>query len=424
VEIKENLINQSISARQKNLQSAASYDSEIADLKSQLFQANQQIFQLHAAARRALGEPEDPNLSDKEKNWDSTHYFQLTAAYLNRIGGNNKFKPSSSLPHAKSGSEPTFDEAGGCWINGDYFIPNSIFHALQKEKAGLESLLEASQKENERLMGLIKAHEKDTKQKDAIYFDQQSELVMEIDRLKNQLEKFVGVPIALDNAINTGSSGSVGLSAMAGPAHIGATSAAANTRAMLESEAAVWRLTERLAESEARAAEREHKLQQTIGKLKLELEKVKATSGSHRWTHNSLMSDQRKLNFSSKLIGAAASFGDSAPSSDAEDEAPPPPPRGHPSSDPEAPFGDISPEDFEISRLRVALEEQKVAYEKEIDDLRSRLLWYAENQKRIDAFEREQDLRQTNFSKLNTSNSSGLRPNVSRRDERDVRRIR
>jgi hypothetical protein len=390
-------------------------------LKSQLFQANQQIFQLHAAARRAFGEPEDPSISDKEKNWDSTHYFQLTASYLNRIGGSNKFKPSISSTHVKSSSEPAFDDAGGCWISGNYFIPNSVFLTLQKEKAGLETLLESSQKENERLMGLIKAHEKDTKQKDAIYFDQQSELVMEINRLKNQLEKFVGVPIVLENL---GSAGNVGLSAMAAPAHIGAINSASNTRAMLESEAAVWRLTERLAESEARAAEREHKLQQTIGKLKLEL--GKATGGSQSRTYNpeALLRDQRKLNFSSKLVGAAASLGGSEPFLDADDELPPPPPGGRPSLDLETSFGEVSPEDLEISRLRVVLEEQKVAYEKEIDDLRSRLLWYAENQKRIDAVEREQDLRQLKSPKLNTSHSSGSRHSVSRRDERDVRRIR
>lgn len=426
IEIKENLINQTFSARQKQLNSIVSNDTEIADLKSQLFQANQQIFQLHAAAKRALGEPDDQSMSEKEKNWDSTHYFQLTAAYLNRIGGSHKSKFPPSLPVTKiSSSDHILDEGGGCWVNGEYFIPNSIFLALQKEKAGLESLLEASQKENERLMSLIKSHEKETKQKDAIYFDQQSELVMEINRLKNQLEKFAGIPIASDVGINNGCNGNVGMSTMVAPAHMSVTSSAANTRAMLQSEAAVWRLTEKLAESEARASEREHKLQQTIGKLKLELEN--ATSASHIKTYQPesfTRIDHRRFTFASKLVGAAASLGAAERTSYIDDDLPPPPPRGQPPIDADISCNEISPEDLEISRLRLALEEQKAIYEKELDDMRSRLLWYAENQKRIDALEREVDSRHGKASKLNISHSSASKPLPMKRDPRDARRIR
>lgn len=429
-------------------------NEELVNLKSQLFKAQQHIYQLHVAAKTALGlQPDiqvdgDANDGFDKPQWDSTHYFERTCSYLNRLkkdpqafytpagnnSGQNRRKDKDSNKHKTESADGEFserDSAGGRWIDGEYYISNERYIQLQKDKIATDALLEASQKENERLMGLIKGQERDMKTKDATFFDQQAAMVKEINRLKNHLERYAGQNIAEgDTTGNSGfqsnaASNGIG-SKRLGPGIV--TDSVPTGRAALEAEAIIWRQTEQLAEAEANFAEREHKLQQTIGRLKLEIQSLKSdttsiaqqarTADLQRTAASKSVHD--RAFFSSQLVGASATL-------NKDPAVPPPPPLG-------TSLLDVSPQNMAISELQMALKEERAQSAEEISNLRSRLAWYAETQQLVDELLNERAGLKNQLKELKTG-SRGLQSpgdisfqssagGASRRNVNDVKKIR
>ena len=439
-------------------------EEELINLKSQLFKAQQHIYQLHVAAKTALGLQPDGQ-TDGETNegfdrpqWDSTHYYERTCLYLARLkkdpqafyapignsGGQSRRKDGN-----KQKSEPIEgdfserDEAGGRWMAGEYYVSNERYIQLQKDKIATDVLLEASQKENERLMGLIKGQERDIRTKDATFFDQQSVMVKEINRLKNQLERYAGqsivdVDATTKNGFHTSSmSNGIGSNRL-GPGNAG--DIVSSGRAAFEAEAIIWRQTEQLAEAEANFAEREHKLQQTIGRLKLEIQSLKSESDPGTITQQTRNADSRRTSsslafkpghdralFSSQLVGASASLN----TEDKDPKAPPPPPPLG------ASFHDILPQNMAISELQMALKEERTRSEAEISKLRSRLAWYAETQQLVEVLVDERSALKNQLKELKNGlgSSRGLQhpgdtsfqsssAGTSKRNISDIKKIR
>lgn len=410
--IRENLIGQACAAKMK--EKAPNIDvekenmsEEIVTLKSQLFQAQQHIFQLHAAAKAVVEGDGSETTAEVMPQWDSTHYFELTCTYLTRLGRDprsvhrivpqNSFKPVEKVKNNESDvvvdEKTDSDGIGGKWINGEYYIPHSVYLKLQRDKLASESLLEATQKENERLMGVLKTQEKDMRTKDATFFDQQAELVKEINRLKNQLRGYSGAPLSNSETRSDGTdfppkfrnTGIGGLEARMGNEISG------RSRKVFEAEAIIWRLQEQLADAESRATERENKLQQAIGRLTLDNEKLTRTAASK--TENNIggtsfinKSSAHQTYFSGQLVGASAGWNDG--------ELPPPPP---PVDDQPALVGrnsnsDMpSPHDMAISELQLIIRDERQQHAEEVEKLRTRLKWFAETQVAIDAISEERD---------------------------------
>ncbi len=292
-------------------------------------------------------------------------------------------------------------------------------------------------------MGVIKAQERDIRTKDATYFDQQTEMVKEINRLKNQLERYSG--IALSNAES-------GRNSEAVPALNGFSSGIGNKmislneekptsgRAAFEAEATIWRLTEQLAEVEAKYVEREHKLQQTIGRLKLENQALaqRGEDGTERPPAAFVPKGAaHRTYFAGHLSGASASVYRDAD----HEEGPPPPPSaaaGEPSD------AAIPPQDMAVSELQYALSEERRRHDEEVASLRARLKWYADTQVMINDITNERDaLRErlrSGDGKLRRSGtagnsvqspgdtsfqeSAGGRSSAARRNPADIRKIR
>lgn len=436
LDIRENLINKAAEKRIKDKAPAPDNEKErlaeeLVSLKSQLFQAQQHIFQLHAAAKAVVegGQAGESTDSSDMPAWDSTHYFELTCTYLTRLGRDprevHRVNPSLALHHgnsSKNKNQPSSDPSappdvvrdadgsdglGGKWINGEYFIPHTVYLKLQRDKLSSDSILEASQKENERLMGVLKTQEKDLKTKEATFFDQQSELVKEINKLKNQLKSYSGAGVAEGSSGNpteellTGYQYS-GIGGMAG--RRGGDDQAAGGRKAFEAEAIIWRLQEQLAEAESRAAERENKLQQAIGRLTFDNEKLGRAAGKHGGGAAASTgvfvpkSEAHKLYFSGQLAGASAGWTDG--------EAPPPPPPledGSPATKRHSTRvgaktvwssggeDSVPPQNLLVSELQVMLRDERQKHQEEVETLRSRLKWFADTQQAIETLSEERD---------------------------------
>jgi hypothetical protein len=436
LDIRENLINQAAQKRVKEKAPAApaadkekeEMAEEMVSLKSQLFQAQQHIFQLHAAAKAVVEGTPPAALEEgggEQPAWDSTHYFELTCTYLTRLGRDPRVahrgasnyaayasgkgtasaadapapaSASASAPDVVRDADEGVDGLGGKWVNGLYFIPHTVYLALQRDKLASESLLEASQKENARLMGVLKMQEKDVKVKEATFFDQQSELVKEINKLKNQLKSYSGVPGGNNESTNdellTGYQ-YTGIGGMKGSNNTGEARASGGGRKAFEAEALIWRLQEQLAEAEGRAGGRENTLQQAIGRLTFDNERLSRAAGtsskisSGTFVHKS---EAHKTYFTGQLSGASAGWND-------EDAPPPPPPqeqeqegehRGNSSSNVSS-RAQVSPQDMAVSELQLALRDERARHGEEVDTLRTRLKWFADTQQAISEVTEERD---------------------------------
>jgi hypothetical protein len=168
---------------------------------------------------------------------------------------------------------------GGSDEGGDITIKKSEYEALLAEGESQEILIAGFQKENEKLIESIKSKENEDNSVKANFFDQQEGLNKEVNRLRNMVgEVPEGLEEGADKEEGLAGGATGGTETGVRTSQILIKKSAETLRAELDKDSFIRSLRERAAIAEAGAGVREKEMQQTIEKLRKTNRQLAATS--------------------------------------------------------------------------------------------------------------------------------------------------